>query len=157
MLKLTISGYYLSNGKKVDYTNTEVLIPECPEGYMLSEVINRVVPQKFSDAKEPYSTHGKCYIDKVTKTKAKPSYNGKHIKELGWAEIEDVAIAYTLRSVPLFRACSLVDARIKLYQEFCNTVRGMNLKNGFDYKNAEDFVLGELSSADTTEGDLPLE
>lgn len=158
MLKVTISGYYLSNGNKVDYSGVECQVPECPESYLLSEVINRVVPQKFADAKQSYSAPGKCYIDKVTKNKLKPSYNGKNIKELGWAELEDLAIAYTLREVPLFRSSSLVDARIKAYKEFCNKVKGMNLKDGFDYHNAEDFVVGDLSFAtDTAEGDLPLE
>lgn len=158
MLKVTISGYYLSNGSKVDYNNVDVQMPECDEGYILSEVINRMIPQKFSDAKQSYSAPGKCYIDKVTKTKSKPSFNGKNIKELGWVEIEDLAIAYNLRSVPLFRSSSLVDARIKAYQEFCNKVKGMDLKDGFDYKNAENFVVGDATSTtDTTEGDLPLE
>ena len=141
MQKVTISGYYLSNGNKVDYNNVEVIIPDCPESRMLSALINRVLPRHF--ATQSFSANGKCFIDKVRKSNAKASYAGKNLKELEWDEIQDLAIALDLVEVPLFRASSLREAREKTYRAFCNKVLGKDLKIGFDFANADDFVLEE--------------
>lgn len=158
MLKITISGYYVSNSKRVDYEGVEVSIPECDENRVLAEVVNRAVPKKFSTAKDPYTFRGKCYIDKIKKDKTKPRFIGKSIKEFDWDAIQDLAIAYNLNAVPLFRSTSLMEARIKTYQEYCNVVKGMGLKNGFDYANAEDIsFVDDTADEQTAKGDLPLE
>lgn len=155
MQKVIISGYYLSNGQRVDYNGVEVVIPDCPETLLISNLINRVVPRFFSTADKPYSANGKCFIDKVKKdTKTKPSYAGKSLKNLEWNEIQDLAIALNLNEVPLFRACSVREARQKTYRAFCNKVMGKELSQSFDFVNAEDFLLEEdKKSSNATSSD----
>lgn len=144
MQKVIISGYYLSNSEKVDYNSIEVVVPDCKPELLQSVLINRVVPVKFSDCAKPYTGRGKCFIDKVKKdTRTKPTYSGKALKELDWNEMQDLAIAFELNEVPLFRSTSIREARMKTYQEFCNKILGKDLKAGFDFMNADDLVLEE--------------
>lgn len=146
MYKVKISGYYKTNdNKKVDYNNETVIIPDCREEAIQAMVINRVVDRAFSQAKQPYLARGKCYIDNYVKDdKMKPSYEGKNLKELSWDELEDLAIAYDLEEVPLFRSTSLREARVKAYRAYCNVVKGANLSSDFDFANAADIVLGDV-------------
>ena len=154
MQKVVISGYYLSNSDKVDYNNVEVVVPDCNPVLLQSVLINRVIPVKFSEGEKPYTGRGKCFIDKVKKdTRTKPSYSGKSLKDLDWNEMQDLAIAFDLNSVPLFRSTSIREARMKTYQEFCNKVLGKDLKAGFDFVNADDLVLEEDKKSSEPEKD----
>ena len=144
MYKCVISGYYLSGKDKVEYNDVEVTIPNCPESMILGNIINRVVHRKFCDAKKPYYGRGVCYVDKYTKDdRMKPSFNGKYLKELNWEELQDLAIAYSLIEVPLFRSMDLRTARQIAYRAYCNKVKGQNLDMSFDYVNAPDVLLGD--------------
>ncbi len=145
MYKVRISGLYKSGDKSIDF-DTTVTMPECKEEMILSNVQNRVVSRTFKEAKYPFTRLVKCYVDDFKKEKGNPSYMGKKIKELDWDEIQDVAIAYDLRRVPLYRSVAIRDAREVLYREFCNSVKGTNYEIGFDYGNAADFVIEEKPS-----------
>lgn len=140
MLKVKISGYYKAGKDRKNYNGIEALLPDCPQEFILGNVINRIVPTLFED----YTERGKCHVDKVTKdARIKPSYDGKNIKELEEKDIQQLAIAHSLIEVPLYHQASLFDARRKAYRAYCNTVKGMNLDVDFDFEVAEDFVLGK--------------
>lgn len=142
MLNVKISGYYRSGKENIDFATT-VTMPECANNKVQANIQNRVVHRVFKDAEKPYSMAGKCWVDDVKKDNKEPSFVGKNIKELNWDEIQEVAIAYDLNAVPLFRTCSLREALMAVYKEFCNVVKHQNLGSDFDYAVAPDFTLGE--------------
>lgn len=142
MLNIKISGYYKSGKENIDF-NTEISMPECANGKVLSNVQNRVMHRVFKDASKPYSSAGKCWVDDVKKDDREPSFVGKNLKELNWDEVQELAIAYDLTKVPLYRTCSLREARVSAYKEYCNVVKGKNLDDSFDYAVAPDVTIGE--------------
>lgn len=142
MLKVKISGYYRSGKENVDF-NTEVKMPECANMKILSNVQNRVIHRIFKDSEKPYSAAGKCWVDDVEKDDTEPSFVGKNLKMLDWNEIQEVAIAYDLTKVPLYRTCSLREAREAVYKEYCTIVKDRKLEADFNYAMAPDVTLGE--------------
>lgn len=142
MLKVKISGYYKSGKENVDF-NTEVTMPECANNKVLSNVQNRVLHRVFKDAERPFGSAGKCWVDDVKKDDKEPTFIGKNLKELSWDEIQEVAIAYDLNKVPLYRTCSLREARVSAYKEYCNNVKGKDFEDDYDYANAPDICIGE--------------
>lgn len=142
MLNVKISGYYKSGRENIDF-NTEITMPECANTKVLANVQNRVLHRVFKDADKPYSAAGKCWVDDVKKDDKEPNFVGKNLKELDWDEIQEVAIAYDLTKVPLYRTCSLREARVAVYKEYCNNVKNRNIANDFDYSVAPDVTIGE--------------
>lgn len=48
MLKLKVSGSFRSNGNIIDYSDLELIMPECDQGWVQSHAVNRI----FADAAE---------------------------------------------------------------------------------------------------------
>lgn len=157
MLRVTCSGAYRHNNELVDFINVELIMPDCPRDWVLSNAINRCfmvqAEKKFN--KRIDSIHS-LYVDKVeefktTKVKDKevpaaPSCAGKKIKELTWEELQDFAMMFCLRSVPLFRSCDLRNARKIAYRAYVNDITGGNLKEDFDYAAAADLTVPATAS-----------
>ncbi len=142
MLKVKISGYYKSGKEDVDF-NAEVSMPECANNKVLSNVQNRVIHRFFKDADKPFGIAGKCWVDDVKKDDREPTFAGKNIKELNWDEIQELAIAYDLNKIPLYRSCSLREARVSAYKEYSTIVKGREITDGFDYAVAPDITIGD--------------
>ena len=44
MLKLKVSGSIRSNGNIIDYSDLELIMPECDQGWVQSHAVNRIFP-----------------------------------------------------------------------------------------------------------------
>ena len=68
ILKITVSGSFRSNGKIIDYTDMEMTMPECDEGWIQSHALNRiftpVAEAKFNIHVDSVVT---MYIEKIEK------------------------------------------------------------------------------------------
>jgi hypothetical protein len=148
MYKVYMSGYYKAGNDDIDF-NESVLIPECDEEKILANVQNRVVHRYFANSGKPFTRLVKCWVDKYEKVNKDPAFVGKSIKEVDWDDIQDMAIAFDL-NVPLYRACSLREARIAVYKEYCSKVKGMNLDANFNLVDAIDFTVGEKKANSRT-------
>lgn len=141
MYKIKVSGYYRSNKDMVEFEDT-IKMPECEEEWIQSNVQNRVLHRHFQGGNKPFTALGKCYIDKVEKdAKLKESYLDKNIKELDWDGIQELAIKFNLRKVPLFRATSLRQAREVAYIEYCTQVLGKKFDDNFKFESAPEVVI----------------
>lgn len=157
MLKIKCSGAYRNNGNLEDFTDLEMLMPDCPEEWIKSNAINRcfgmVAEKKFK--KRVDSIHS-LYVDSVEKLEPKkdkegnevvalPSCCGKKIKSLDWEQLQDLAMMFCLRAIPLYRSCDLRSARVIAYKEYVNKIAGGNLEDNFDFAAAADFVVPDVA------------
>ena len=155
MLKVTCSGAYRHNNELVDFTNVELIMPDCPKDWILSNAINRCfMMQAEKQFNKRIDNIHSLYVDKVDEFKtvkvkdkdkekevpALPSCAGKKIKELTWEELQDFAMMFCLRSVPLFRSCDLRYARTVAYRAYVNDITGGNLTEDYDFGAAADII-----------------
>lgn len=157
MLKVKCSGAFRHNNELVDFTDVELIMPDCPKDWIKSNAINRCfvmqAEKKFN--KRIDSIHS-LYVDKVEEFKkvkadgkdvpALPSCAGKKIKELTWEELQDFAVMFCLRSVPLFRSCDLRTARAIAYRAYVNEITGGELDEDYDFFAAADIICPETAS-----------
>lgn len=141
MQKVTISGSYRTkNDEIVDYADITGVVPDCDADTLQSVLQNRYAEMWLvkSGVKERVYSIRTTYLDKVEKLEGKPSFVGKDLKELTFEEMQDLATAKGLRSVPLWRAGSLREAQIKTYKVYSSEI----LKK----KTPEDVTYDELPS-----------
>lgn len=169
MLKVKCSGAYRNGGDLVDFTDLELTMPDCPQDWIQFNAMNRCfvmqAEKKFS--KRIDSIHS-LYIDKVEELKTKvkeevmgadgkkkiiekevavlPSCCGKKIKSLIWQELQDLAMMFCLREVPLFRDCDLRTAQAKAYRAYVNYINGGDLDEAFDFAAAPDFDVPNVAT-----------
>lgn len=126
MLEVYVSGAFRNNGEMVDFTDVKLVMPECEEEMIKSNAINRCFARQGEKVfKKRIDSIHSLYVDKVkSNDKAIPTCAGKQIKELDWDELQDFAIMYNLRGVPLFRATDLRTARIKAAREYAEKILG---------------------------------
>lgn len=147
MLKITCSGAFRHNGEMNDFSDFEIIMPDCPESWIQMNATKRcfarLAEKKFK--KRIDSIHS-LYIDKVEKLKDEkvtPSCCGKKIKSLTWDELQDLAIMFCLREIPTYRNGDLRAARITAYRIYGEKILGKKYENGFDFAAAPDFTIPE--------------
>jgi hypothetical protein len=157
MLEVTCSGAYRNNGNLEDFTDLKMLMPDCPEEWVKSNAINRCfMMQAEKTFKKRVDSIHSLYIDSVEKLAPQknkkgeevellPSCCGKKIKSLNWEELQDLAMMFCLRAIPLYRSCDLRSARVTAYKEYVNKIAGGNLEDGFDFAAAADFIVPDVA------------
>lgn len=84
-------------------------------------------------------------VEEEIKRPVLPACCGKKIKALSWEELQDLAMMFCLRGVPLFRSCDLRTARAKAYRAYVNDITGGKLEEDFDYAAAPDLTVPDTA------------
>ena len=153
MIVVTCSGAFRNNGEMVDFSDLKLVMPDCPDEWIQSNAMDRCfVPQAEKKFKKRIDSIHSLYIDNVQKNVAnqkdiplKPSCCGKKIKSLNWEELQDFAMMFCLRGVPLFRVGDLRTARAKAYKEYVSKIMGQKVGDKFDYAAAVDFDVPDVA------------
>nr|DAI59768.1 MAG TPA: hypothetical protein [Caudoviricetes sp.] len=159
MIIVTCSGAFRNNGEMVDFSDLELIMPDCPDEWIQSNAMDRCfVPQAEKKFKKRIDSIHSLYIDNVQKgvekqkdgekkkdIPLKPSCCGKKIKSLNWDELQDFAMMFCLRGVPLFRSGDLRTARSKAYKEYVSKIMGQRINDKFDYVAAVDFDVPDVA------------
>lgn len=129
MKKLTVSGAYITyGGKFVDY-EVEMVIPNCPEEYYITNA-ERYLPilLKESDKyKEAVQNIAKIYIDDVEDVADNYSIQGVDIKEMNMKQIQELACYSLVRSIPLPYTGSIREVRETTYREYSKNYLNKNV------------------------------
>lgn len=153
MLKVTCSGAFRNNKEMNDFSDFEIIMPDCPEDWIKSNCINRCFVRMAEKVfkKRVDSIHS-LYVDTVEKDykpegkKIKPSCCGKKIKSLTWDELQDFAIMFCLREIPKFREGDLRHAREIAYREYISKINGQNIAESFNFAVAPDLVVPDVAT-----------
>ena len=134
-LKITISGSYRSADKEVfDFNKVTGIIPYQDEDIAFMHVKDRyaamwiTADDRFKN--RVYSLR-EVFIDSMDEVEHDFSYVGKDIRELNIEELQDLATAYDLREIPLWRKGSVRHAQNVAYAEFGTKVLG---RKGLDHR-----------------------
>jgi hypothetical protein len=150
MMKVTCSGAFVSNGENIDFQDFEMVMPECPDEWVQTAAMHRSFARLASvHFKKPVESIYSLYVTDVKRglttknkegkeTKLEPSIIGKNIKDLTWEELQEFAIMFCLREVPLWRKGDLRQARIKAYKSYVKEIMGQDIGNEFKYDIAPD-------------------
>lgn len=146
MLKVTISGDYRTSGGAhgdiVDFEKVVGVMPECPEEWVKSHIMNRFLSQWLkADSRYParFNARRSVYIDSIEKVSGQPSCIGKDIKVLSWDELQELAVLKHLCRIPLTHAVNIRSARETAYLEYSDKI----LNNKID-TNRKDYSFAEL-------------
>ena len=136
-LKLTLSGSYrTSNQEVVDFENLTGIIPFCDEDIAYQAAQRRyakmwLTAARDEDGEKMYPARldvlRECFMDDCEVIEHDFSFIGKDIREMTAEEIQDLAVAKDLKTVPLFKDGSLRSARAKAYVVYSEIVMGMGL------------------------------
>lgn len=148
MLEVFVSGAFRNNGEMIDFTDIKLVMPDCEEDMIKSNAINRCFTRQAEKVfKKRIDSINSLYVDKVVKNdKLVPSCCGKEIKTLDWDELQEFAIMYNLRGVPLFRSTDLRTARVKAYREYCEKILNETHEEGYDWAKAMDYTVPNIVS-----------
>lgn len=141
-LKFTVSGSYKSHEYKiVDFEGLVGTVPYVDEDVAALHILHRYLPMWISrddKYKDRYVRRRQLFIDNVEEVEHEFSYVGKDIREMNAEEIQDLATAKDLRTVPLWKTGSLISARAVAYAEYSTKVLGEKLdhrEEGFNIKH----------------------
>jgi hypothetical protein len=148
MLEVFVSGAFRNNGEMIDFTDIKLVMPDCDEDMIKSNAINRCFTRQAEKVfKKRIDSINSLYVDRVKKNdKDVPSCCGKGIKTLDWDELQEFAIMYNLRGVPLFRSTDLRTARIKAFREYCEKILGEKQEDGYNWAAARDYEVPNIVS-----------
>jgi hypothetical protein len=121
--QVTISGSYRGAENKVyDYSDVKGVIPFTDEELATMHVRGRYakmwIMRDAKKYKERIYSVRECHIDAMEVIEGDFSYLGKDIREMTQEELQDLATAKDLRSVPLYKVGSERDARTKAYAAY---------------------------------------
>ena len=139
MKKVKISGTYRTfkgnSHEIVDYEGVTGVIPDCgDDAIMFMNIKSRYAEMWIKDDKrysERLHSVREVYIDSVEDVVGTPSFVGKNIAELDFVELQDLALAKDLRTIPRFKHGGLRAAREKAYRDYSDRV----LRNPIEDKN----------------------
>lgn len=136
-LKVTVSGAYkTANGDIIDFEDISGVIPFVGTEHAKMHVRSRYASEWVRNAKkadgEPMFTSRidimrQVFIDDIEEVEYDFSYVGKDIKKMSYEELQDLATAKDLRTIPLPKYVSGVDIRemrTKAYVEYSTEVKG---------------------------------
>lgn len=153
MLRVKCSGAFRNNGEMNDFDNFEIIMPDCPDDWIKSNCINRCFIRMAEKVfkKRVDSIHS-LYVDSVERNykpkdgkEMKPSCCGKKIKTLTWDELQDMAIMFCLREIPLYRDGDLRQAREIAYRQYCTKIAGQPPAADFNFAAAIDFPVPDVA------------
>lgn len=155
MIEVTCSGAFRNNGEMVDFSDLKMTMPDCPPEWIQSNAMDRCFV-RFAEKqfKRRVDSIHSLYVDGAEKVKAKdgakepkPLCCGKKIKSLNWDELQEFAMMFCLRGVPLYRQGDLRSARAAAYKEYNTRILGYKYddKNKFDYAAAPDFEIPDTA------------
>lgn len=143
-LKITVSGSYkTSNNEIVEFENISGFVPYVEDEYAKMHVRRRYTPEWVKnavdrDGKKLYPNRidrmRQVFIEEIEEVDHKFEYIGKDIKKMSYGELQDLATAKDLRTIPLPKQTSGVDIREmreKAYLEYSAKVMRdpINVKN----------------------------
>lgn len=152
MLRVKCSGAFRNNKEMNDFDNFEIIMPDCPDDWIKSNCINRCFVRMAEKVfKKRIDSIHSLYVDSVEKDykakdgkEIKPSCCGKKIKSLSWDELQDLAIMFNLREIPLYRDGDLRRAREIAYRQYCTQIVGQVFGKDFNYAAAIDFPIPDV-------------
>lgn len=137
-LKVTVSGSYkTANGDIIDFEDVSGVIPHVEEEHAKMHVRRRYASEWVREAtddkdKKTYPQRidhmRQVFIDDMEEVEHDFSFIGKDIKKLSYEELQDLATAKDLRTIPLPKKISGVDIRemrTKAYLEYSSKVVGV--------------------------------
>lgn len=150
-LKVTVSGSYRkSRNEIVDFEGISGVVPSVDPDVAYMHVRARYVPMWVSasdELKDRLSTVREVHIDTMEEAEHKFSYVGKDIREMTFEELQDVATAFDLREIPLWKKTSIVHARAVAYAAYAKKLKGTEV----DYR-ADGFSLADMPALVVEEG-----
>jgi hypothetical protein len=156
-LKVTISGSYISADKEVfDYNKVTGIIPYQDEDIAFMHVKDRYAAiwitsdERFKN--RVYKLR-EVFIDSMEEIDHDFSYVGKDIRELNIEELQDLATAYDLREIPLWRKGSVRHAQNVAYAEFGTKVlarKGLDHRKGLNVAKLPPIVIDAGMRRDDT-------
>lgn len=153
MLRVKCSGAFRNNKEMNDFENFEIIMPDCPDEWIKANCINRCFVRAAEKVfKKRIDSIHSLYVDSVEKDykpkdgkEIKPSCCGKNIKSLTWDELQDLAIMFNLREIPLYRDGDLRRAREIAYKQYCTKIAGQKFEKDFNFMAAIDFVIPDVA------------
>lgn len=127
--KITVSGNYRKAQRGiVDFSNLSGIVPGADEDVLMMHVMSRYVPMwvdKDPKYKDRLTSVREVFIDTIEEVKEhKFSFIGKNIQDMTMEELQDVATAFDLRSIPLYKKASLNATREAACIEYLAKVSG---------------------------------
>lgn len=122
--EFTTSGSYINSRKEIfDFDNVKVLVPftelqEVAEMHLQSRYMPEAIRTDERYAENRFHKLRQTHIDDVKTVEAEMSFIGKNLKELDDKELQDLATAKDLRSIPLPKrqsGMSIRDMRVRAY------------------------------------------
>lgn len=152
MMKVICSGAFRNNKEMNDFSDFVIVMPDCPDEWIKSNCINRCFVRMAEKVfKKRIDSIHSLYVDAVEKDykgkdgkETKPSCCGKNIKSLTWDELQDLAIMFCLREIPLYRQGDLRTAREIAYKEYLTKIAGQELNKEFNFAAAIDFKVPDV-------------
>lgn len=147
-LKITISGSYRSADKEVfDFNKVTGIIPYQDEDIAFMHVKDRFAAMWITNdprfENRVYSLR-EVFVDSMEEVEHAFSYVGKDIRELNIEELQDLATAYDLREIPLWRKGSVRHAQNVAYAEFGSKVlkrKGLDHRKGLNVAKLPPIVI----------------
>jgi len=156
-LKVTIYGDYATEeGKRLDFSGLEGVLPKVDEDLALQAIRTRYAPMWLS-LSDKYPARVKkirgCFVEEMQEVEHNFSFSGKNIKQMSVEELQDLAVAYQIRRIPLYKKGSLADARMIAYVEYALKVNGKKINDKEEGFAAEFMKLPALIAGDEIRND----
>lgn len=139
--KVTISGAYRKAKREiVNFDGLSGIVPFTDSDIMYMHLRSRYAPMwltKDKRFKDRVSTMREVYVDSVEEVEHEFTFVGKDIREMSEEELQDLATAFDLRRIPLYRKSSLRETRVHAYMAYCESVLGKSIDKGDDFNLAE--------------------
>jgi hypothetical protein len=168
MLKVTISGYYINSSKeKIDFDKVSGIIPWVDEekglasfhtrGRYAKKWISEAIDKDTGKPKYPERIEKiqQCFVDDIEETTGTLSFVGKNIKELTMDELQDLATAKDIRTIPLPKSGHSNRSMLALaYAGYCKYVLKRPLKpqpheEGFNFTKLPNIILDDKRRVET--------
>lgn len=148
--KVTLSGTYRNGANEsVDFQEVTGFIPLVDEDMAQAMCVKRYA--------KVFITQDKRYKDRVTRTRSvyvdsmEPcyhefSYVGKDIKQMTYEELQDLATAKDLRSIPLYKAGGLREAQVAAYAAYSKAILREDIgekEPGFKFAELPPLIVGD--------------
>jgi len=147
-LKLTFSGdYKATNGDIFGYDGVEVVIPFQEVDIATLHARARHLPMKLNQmaakkggelALKAIKNVRNSYVDSVEEVEHEFSFEGKDIRTLTFEEIQDVAVMFDLREVPLYKIGGLRHQLNSLYGIYSTKIEHKPVNHKEEYFSVND-------------------
>lgn len=147
-IKITFSGdYKASNNEIFGFDNIEVIVPSQDQDIAVMHAMARQLPmalakkaqKKESDLNlKAIKQMRNKYADKIEEVEHEFSFENKDIREMTFEEIQDVAVMFDLREVPLYKVGALRQQQNILYGVYSTKVLKEPINHKEEFFNVVD-------------------